>query len=137
MRRFRQLAAAAAVGAVAAAVSAGAALSGSGQPAAIAVEAKEFLYEVKGKVPVVKARSGPAKMVVGAGPVLFRVTNSGVIEHNFVVWDPQQRTVGEIPVLSAGETQELQLTLPPGTYLIVCTYPGHKELGMQLELEVH
>lgn len=135
-RRFRGLVVAAALSAAAAGFVQAVALSAAERPAAIVVEASEFAYGVRGNVSLVKPRSGPARLVLQAGQVLFRVTNIGVIEHNFVVWDTQEQSVGEIPVLAAGETQELALNLAPGSYLVVCTYPGHKDLGMQLELEV-
>lgn len=112
-------------------------LAGAAGPVAIAIKAVEFKFEPQGKVEVKPPASGagPATLVVPAGEVIFKVTNDGAIEHNFVVWDKDQKSLGEIPVLSAGETQELRISLKPGRYTIVCTYPGHADLGMTLALE--
>lgn len=105
-------------------------------PPLITVKAAEFAFDVRGDVEVVKARSGPATAVLGAGEVLFRVTNVGLIEHNFAISDPKGRIVAEVPVLSPGQTQELRVRLKRGAYTILCTFPGHQALGMQVDLQV-
>ena len=103
---------------------------------AIRVEATEFAYDAEGPVKVIRPRPGRVTFTVKAGRLLFRVHNAGLIEHNFVIWDQQERTVGEIAVLAPGETQDLEVQLPRGLYQIVCTFPGHRALGMEAALEV-
>ncbi len=78
----------------------------------------------------------PASIRVTAGTVTFVVRNAGAIEHNFVIEDAGGRTVARIPVLEVGRSEELTVTLGPGTYTMVCTYPGHKEGGMVGTIEV-
>lgn len=106
-------------------------------PTVVPIEAVEFKFEPQGKVELKApaSGSGSATLLVPAGEIVFKVTNAGAIEHNFIVWDKNQKTLGEIPVLASGETQELRMSLEPGRYTIVCTYPGHSELGMILALE--
>ena len=111
--------------------------AGAADPPVVSIKALEFKFEPQGEVEVKPPASAKdqATLVVAAGEVIFKVTNEGAIEHNFIVWDKDQKTLGEIPVLSAGETQEVRIGLKPGRYTIVCTYPGHSELGMALALE--
>ena len=105
-------------------------------PPVITVKEGEFAFDVRGDVEVVKARSGRTAAVLAAGEVLFRVTNVGLIEHNFAISDPKGRIVAELPVLSPGETQELRVRLKEGAYAILCTFPGHQALGMEVDLQV-
>lgn len=107
-------------------------------PATISIHTLEFKFEPQGDVQLKAPASGSGHgtLVVGAGEIVFRVTNAGAIEHNFIIWDKNQRTLAEIPVLAAGETQEVRVRLQPGEYTIICTYPGHTDLGMILALQV-
>ena len=75
--------------------------------------------------------------------------NSTVLQHNWVLvqagtenavatdgivagpqngWIPQNddRVIAHTPLLNAGETGRVQFTSPPtGSYVFVCTFPGH------------
>ena len=93
---------------------------------------------------------------VKAGPVSFDVTNwsRGMIHEMLVVavdganaplpYDSAKAMVMEEQIRSLGETSELQpsasktldLTLTPGTYLLVCNVPGHYASGMVTALTV-
>lgn len=78
----------------------------------------------------------PKTLEVPAGEVTFTVVNEGAIEHNFVLRDGQGATVAEIPVIAPGATERLSTRLAPGSYRIVCSFPGHTEAGMAGTLTV-
>ncbi len=92
----------------------------------------------------------PASATVPAGAeVTLTVTNSGTIEHNWVLLDAgyqasapfdatdQAYVVTETKV-PAGEVQTFTFTAPSkaGSYQIVCSVPGHLEAGMKATLTV-
>lgn len=61
------------------------------------------------------------------------VTNDGSVAHNLVVEGSDLTTA----VLAAGEQEVLELgDLPAGTYAMYCQIAGHREAGMEAELEV-
>jgi plastocyanin len=74
--------------------------------------------------------------MIEAGPVAFRVTNSGNIPHALEVEGKgiEQQTV----LLQPGSSATLSLTLKPGTYEIYCPVgeDSHKKLGMETHLKV-
>lgn len=103
-----------------------------------------------GKAPAAPAAGGPAAatdvklgefffnpkdVVVRAGDVVLAIKNEGSTEHNFVI-EAAGKKVAEIPVLGAGKADNLKVKLEPGTYTMVCTYPGHKDGGMVGTLKV-
>jgi len=90
---------------------------------AVTLVAKEFLYE-------------PPEATAGAGEVTFVVRNGGAIEHNFILQDAAQKKVAEIAVIEPGASAEVKGTVAPGTYTIVCTFPGHRQAGMIATLKV-
>jgi uncharacterized cupredoxin-like copper-binding protein len=62
------------------------------------------------------------------------VENGGDIVHNFTVEqgpDPEtpSKELAATPNVQPGETAELEVDLEPGEYVLVCTVPGHSELG--------
>jgi plastocyanin len=63
------------------------------------------------------------------------VLNEGGIAHNLKVErgpNPRQET-DELAGTSSflkGDSERLRLDLPPGRYVMVCTVPGHREIGM-------
>ena len=70
-----------------------------------------------------------------AGPVTFRVTNAGTIEHNFEV--EGQGIEEELPAnLQPGESGTLEVDLEPGTYEVYCPVGNHEAQGMRVELTV-
>lgn len=94
-----------------------AAPAGAAAPVAVQVKAGELYFEPK----TVKAP---------AGEVTFTVVNEGAIEHNFLIRDAGGATLAEIAVIAPGATETVTARLAPGTYRIVCTFPGHTEAGM-------
>lgn len=76
-----------------------------------------------------KIESKPA--TVKAGKVTFEITNTGNLEHNFVITD-----AGRSPNVLAKDKAKLELELKAGSYTVLCDLPGHKEAGMTGRLEV-
>jgi uncharacterized cupredoxin-like copper-binding protein len=90
---------------------------------------------------------------VKAGEVTFNITNSGSIDHEFVVLKTDTRAsalpqadgtvpegdmelMGEAEDITPGSSQDLTLTLPAGHYVILCNVEGHYSGGMWLDLTV-
>ena len=92
-------------------------------PLRIEVKAREFAFD-------------PKDLSARPVEVTFVVKNEGSIEHNFVIEDANRRTVAQIAVIEAGKTEELKVTLRPGTFTIACNLPGHKDAGMTGTLRV-
>jgi uncharacterized cupredoxin-like copper-binding protein len=97
----------------------------TGTPSAreVAVAASEFKYD-------------PRDLTAAPGELTFVVRNVGAIEHNFVIEDPSGQTIARIATIDPGKTERLTVTLPAGSYVVVCTYPGHREAGMVGTLSV-
>ena len=58
--------------------------------------------------------------------VTLQFINSGVAVHNFKIDDPEVYS-GD---LANGQTSEVTVNLPAGTYTYYCTVPGHRDAGM-------
>ena len=116
---------------------AGLAACGGPSTAEIAMSMSEFSFS-------------PASASVPAGAeVTLTLTNSGTIEHNWVLLDAgfqaaapfdaddQANVVAETKV-AAGEVQTFTFTAPSeaGSFQLVCSIPGHLEAGMTGSLTV-
>lgn len=93
----------------------------SAEPAVVQVELTDFAIAM------------PAS--IAGGSVTFEVLNSGVAPHNLVIEGNGVEATLD-PDLLAGESGELSVTLPPGSYEVYCSVIGHRDLGMVAELEV-
>jgi uncharacterized cupredoxin-like copper-binding protein len=89
-----------------------------------------------------------------AGTVLFRVTNRGPDEHEFIVVHAdrglplrpdgitldedalEKSIVGAVEPAPAGETNTIRLKVQPGRYALVCNMFGHYMGGMRAALIV-
>ena len=92
----------------------------------------------------------PSNNSVAAGSeVTVSITNSGTLEHNWVVMnagytvdapfdESDQANVLAETSLGAGDSSTLTFTAPSdgGTYQVVCSVPGHLEGGMEGSLSV-
>jgi len=92
-------------------------------PRIVKVKAFEFAYE-------------PKQITVPPGAVEFDVTNTGSIEHTFLIDDPAKKTVGKIASILPGKTEKLTVTLKAGVHTIYCDLAGHREAGMIASLKV-
>jgi uncharacterized cupredoxin-like copper-binding protein len=82
----------------------------------------------------------PRELTVARGAAI-RVTNEGQIAHNLKIErgpDPKVRTreLAGTDSFLPGDSETLTVNLPRGRYAMVCTVPGHRELGMTGEVRV-
>jgi uncharacterized cupredoxin-like copper-binding protein len=72
-----------------------------------------------------------ATQTLKAGPVTFKIKNTGAIPHDLaIVGGPKSA------LINAGGTGTLQATLKAGTVELYCSVPGHKAAGMDLKVKV-
>lgn len=71
---------------------------------------------------------------IEAGTITFSMTNVGQMPHTIAIEGEGINVSGDI--LSAGQTGTLVVDLEPGTYVVYCPVPGHREAGMELTLTV-
>jgi plastocyanin len=88
----------------------------------LAIEAKDYTFT-------------PPAFSVPPGAVHFAVSNRGNENHEFEVL-AGETSLGRIASFPRGTTQDLTLTLEPGTYTLVCRLNGHDQLGMKGTLTV-
>ncbi len=79
----------------------------------------------------------PTRVIVDGAPPRIRLTleNAGSLAHNIRVLDGE-RDLGGVRSFSSGESRSANVTVPPGSYRLVCTVGDHEELGMTGDLEV-
>ena len=82
----------------------------------------------------------PRDVTVDRGTSI-RVTNAGEIAHNLKIErgpDPQDETdeLAGTETFLPGDAETLVVDLQPGRYVMVCTVPGHRELGMTGKIRV-
>jgi cytochrome c6 len=75
---------------------------------------------------------------IAAGPVTFKITNTGALSHDFkictkaVTSDKVNSCTGKVTALLAkGKTATLTVTLAKGEYEFLCTVAGHASAGMK------
>jgi uncharacterized cupredoxin-like copper-binding protein len=70
------------------------------------------------------------------GTYTFTVTNTGPSAHNLTIAGPEvnKQTTGTFAAGSAAKT--LTVTLQNGKYDFYCSVPGHKQLGMNVEVTI-
>lgn len=97
-------------------------------------------------------RIEPAEMSAQAGePVVFVVTNTGAIEHEFFLGDEAEQVAHEAEMaeggmahdepngiaVEPGETKELTFTFASaGEWIAGCHVPGHYRAGMKATIDV-
>ncbi len=95
----------------------------------------------------------PAVATAAAGDVTFDVENQGTTQHTFVVIrtdlaadalptdggivdETGLDVLGRTRLLAVDERDELSLELSSGSYVLICTVPGHYTLGMRIAFAV-
>jgi plastocyanin len=74
----------------------------------------------------------PTELTIPANTdVTIHAVNSGALPHTFTI--PDVADTGE---LAPGETKDITVNLPPGTYDFHCAIPGHEAAGMVAKLIV-
>ncbi len=76
----------------------------------------------------------PSK-TLSAGTYTFKVTNKGKFDHDLVVDGAgvQDKTS---PIIPPGSTGDLTVTLQKGSYEFYCSVDGHKDMGMDVTVQV-
>ena len=69
-----------------------------------------------------------------AGQLTFDVKNTGQAPHDLVLVG--NGVNAKTPLLNAGATGQVKVTLKPGKYELYCSVPGHKQAGMDLNVTV-
>jgi uncharacterized cupredoxin-like copper-binding protein len=77
-----------------------------------------------------------ASATVPAGKITFDVKNAGKIQHDFVVSGPGVPASAKTPLIDAGASANVSVTLAAGKYTIYCSVPGHRAAGMVTTLTV-
>ena len=100
---------------------------GASSPADLTVKMSEYEFQ-------------PRNPTVDRGATI-RVTNEGEIAHNLKIErgpDPTRETeeLAGTDSFLPEDSENLKIDLPPGRYAMVCTVPGHRELGMTGKLRV-
>jgi plastocyanin len=70
-----------------------------------------------------------------AGTYTFKVTNKGKFAHNLIV-DGAGVQDKATPTLAPGSTGDLTVSLQKGSYEFYCSVDGHKEMGMDVTVQV-
>jgi plastocyanin len=73
---------------------------------------------------------------VPAGKVTLAVQNAGKIQHDLVVSGPGVTGAAKTPLINAGQSAKLTVTLAAGSYTLYCSVPGHRAAGMVAKLTV-
>lgn len=89
---------------------------------AVGVAAKEFSLKV-------------SISRLSTGETVFRLRNAGRIGHDLTIAGPGISKAAT-PVIGAGKTAELKVTLAAGTYELYCSVPGHRQAGMDATVVV-
>jgi uncharacterized cupredoxin-like copper-binding protein len=99
---------------------------------------------------------GLSPTTANSGPVEFQITNQGPSTHEFVVFKtdlapdalplnkdgdvdeegPGVKHIDEVEDIASGATEQLKVSLQPGSYVVVCNLPGHYKLGMHAPLTI-
>jgi uncharacterized cupredoxin-like copper-binding protein len=72
---------------------------------------------------------------LSAGTYTFKVSNKGKFAHDLVVDGPgvQDKTSA---IVAPGSTGDLTVTLQKGSYEFYCSVDGHKDMGMDVTVQV-
>lgn len=75
----------------------------------------------------------PAELSAPAGTITIELTAEETVEHTFVIEDLDDT---EVVSAAAGETTSGSVEVEAGSYTFYCSVPGHREAGMEGELNV-
>jgi uncharacterized cupredoxin-like copper-binding protein len=73
---------------------------------------------------------------LAAGIYTFKITNNGPSAHNLTINGPGAQAKAS-PTLAAGSAGDLTVTLQKGSYEFYCSVDSHKEMGMDLTVQVN
>src|SRR4051812_11751505 len=76
----------------------------------------------------------PSDPTVKSGNVTFNLKNDGQTTHSLEIEDVSGQDQELESEVSAGQSGQLTVNLPPGKYEFYCPVSNHKELGMEGEV---
>lgn len=88
----------------------------------------------EGVVAMTEYAFGPDAVTVKAGASVT-AENEGAAAHNLTLFDGEDEVTGTEDV-DPGQSDTLEIDVDPGTYEMICTIPGHEDLGMAGEITV-
>jgi plastocyanin len=89
------------------------------------------------KVTMTEFKFNPSAITVKPGTTTFFLVNQGSVAHDMVIETQSgQRVAGSELVQAGAEATFTASNLAAGSYLIVCTQPGHEAAGMKGTLSV-
>ncbi len=116
---------------------AGSAAAGSDQPAPAGDNAINFVEK--------DFAIAMDKSTIKAGSITFNIKNIGPSPHNIGITKEADSSKGggitgpvikDSATIDPGKTTSITVDLQPGAYNVVCTVPGHVQLGMIMKLTV-
>ena len=87
-----------------------------------------------GTVGMVEYAFDPETVTVKAGDTVT-AQNDGEVAHNLTLFDGDEELEGTEDV-DPGSSADLKVEVDPGSYEMICTIPGHEDLGMVGEFTV-
>lgn len=95
------------------------------EPQSVMLRAREFAFN-------------PREITVRTGEITIVVTNEGGIEHALIVQDDSRTTLVEIPSILPEKSEQVRVTLSPGSYTFFCPIGSgfHRRMGMVGVLKV-
>jgi plastocyanin len=81
------------------------------------------------EVVMIEYEFDPSDVTVKRGTTLT-VRNEGEIAHNLEVRQGDEEVAGTDSFLG-GKSEKLDIDIPPGRYTMICSVPGHEQLGMK------
>ena len=76
----------------------------------------------------------PAGDTLKSGKLEFAVDNQGKIPHDVEIENAPKKP--KTPLIDPGKKATLDADLKPGKYTLICTVPGHEQLGMKTDVRV-
>jgi plastocyanin len=69
-----------------------------------------------------------------SGKLTLAVANQGKIPHDVEIENAPKKP--KTPLIDPGKNVSLEADLKPGKYTLICTVPGHEQLGMKTDIQV-
>ena len=78
----------------------------------------------------------PMVVSIAGSTVALAVTNDGPTVHNVTIRDGSGKVLGATKDLKPGQSETLSVQVPPASYVLFCSLPGHESLGIKGSLTV-
>jgi uncharacterized cupredoxin-like copper-binding protein len=89
------------------------------------------------KVTMTEYKFDPSDLTVPHGKAVFFLVNSGTTQHDMAITDSSGNRIAVSELVSAGDSVVFTVdNIAAGSYKILCTQPGHADLGMKGTLTV-